>query len=270
MSNLTLNESSYASLLGDLRDLLSAGKKEAEAKVNSILALTYWEIGKRIAEEKLSQKANYHNSILQDLEEDLGIKKATLTMTVNFFKTYPKKPKLSNLTWSHYRYLIGVKNEKTRQKLTQQIEEENWGVAKLGNEISRPKTPSGKGKIKRPTRPDYLYKAEIVDVVDGDTLILNIDLGFQVIKEQRARLTQINAAEMGTAEGKAAYRYLRDLCARLDTVVVKTNKIDIYGRYLVDLFYLNEGAERRSQSYFFEKGVYLSEELVREGVVGVW
>ena len=34
----------------------------------------------------------------------------------------------------------------------------------------------------RPTDRSYLYKAEVRDVIDADTLLLDIDLGFEVIR----------------------------------------------------------------------------------------
>ncbi|MFT6077682.1 MAG: hypothetical protein ACJA02_001214 [Myxococcota bacterium] len=45
---------------------------------------------------------------------------------------------------------------------------------------------------------------------------MNIDLGFEVIKKQRVRLSQIEAPEMKTEAVKKSFKYLRDLAARLD------------------------------------------------------
>lgn len=126
-------------------------------------------------------------------------------------------------------------------------------------------------ELKRPTDPSYLYKAKIVNVVDGDTLILSIDLGFKVFKEQRARLMQIDAPEMKTAAGKQSHHYLRDLCASIDEVAVKTNKVDIYGRYLVDVFYLrNQSKKGTTQSDIFTKGVYLNARILEDGMATVY
>lgn len=36
--------------------------------------------------------------------------------------------------------------------------------------------------LPRPTGPSYLYKAEVHDVIDADTLLLDINLGFEVIR----------------------------------------------------------------------------------------
>lgn len=55
-----------------------------------------------------------------------------------------------------------------------------------------------------PTEPAYLYRAEVVSVVDGDTIDVDIDLGFYIwIKKQRIRLLDIDAPEM-RGESKVA------------------------------------------------------------------
>ena len=44
-----------------------------------------------------------------------------------------------------------------------------------------------------PTEPAYTYNAEVVDVIDGDTVDLNVSLGFYVwIRYQRIKLAGIN------------------------------------------------------------------------------
>ena len=49
-----------------------------------------------------------------------------------------------------------------------------------------------------PTEPAYLYRAVVVRVVDGDTIDVDIDLGFYVwIRKQRIRLIGIDAPETG-------------------------------------------------------------------------
>jgi endonuclease YncB( thermonuclease family) len=75
---------------------------------------------------------------------------------------------------------------------------------------------------------------------------------------------------MGTTSGQEAFKYLRDKAARLGTVVVKTNKIDIYGRYLVDIFYpVSKANNQTTQAEIFNQGVYLNEELVKKGFAKV-
>jgi endonuclease YncB( thermonuclease family) len=61
---------------------------------------------------------------------------------------------------------------------------------------------------------DWLYDCVVKDVYDGDTVIVDVDLGFQVWhRGMRIRLFGINAPEMNTDEGKRAKVYLQSLVA---------------------------------------------------------
>ncbi len=271
-----IDQKQYQELQKAIAKLLNEAKQEIQDVTNSILADSYWKIGKIIDEENLSENANYKNLLLQNLEQDLNINKSNLNRALQFYQTYPKGVK-ENLSWTHYRHLITVKDGKTRESLAKQSQSEGWSVRRLESSIKELNDGSFAGKsgqnskkIKRPVDPSYLYKAKIVNVVDGDTLILNIDLGFQVIKEQRVRLTQIDAPELKTAAGRKSHHHLRDLCASIEKVVLKTNKIDIYGRFLVDIFYMEGDLKRgTTQADIFTKGIYLNQKLVSDGVVEV-
>ena len=66
----------------------------------------------------------------------------------------------------------------------------------------------------------YHYKAKLVRVIDGDTIDVDIDLGFDVwLKRQRVRLAGIDAPESRTRNnaekvlGLAAKARLTELCS---------------------------------------------------------
>jgi endonuclease YncB( thermonuclease family) len=121
-------------------------------------------------------------------------------------------------------------------------------------------------KLRRPREATYVYKALVERVIDGDTLILRIDLGFTVWKEQRIRLAGIDAEPIDTARGRQAYEYLREQMAKLAFVMVKTNKIDIYGRYVGHIFY---SLKTEDKDKIFSQGRYLNQELVNQGLARV-
>jgi micrococcal nuclease len=82
----------------------------------------------------------------------------------------------------------------------------------------------------------YEYRAELVRVVDGDTVILHVDCGFTMWRRHDSyRLGRIDAPEMSTPEGRIAKAALE---AHLQgkALVVQTQKADKYGRYLVEVF----------------------------------
>ena len=88
----------------------------------------------------------------------------------------------------------------------------------------------------------YIYKAELIRVVDGDTVDLISDLGFDTLKRERFRLYGIDAPEIRTEAGKEAKKWLWDALQPLETIYVQTIQLetkakrDKYGRFLAVLY----------------------------------
>jgi len=88
----------------------------------------------------------------------------------------------------------------------------------------------------------YEYTARVLRVIDGDTLDLSIDLGFNIWITQRCRLQGIDTPETHTLNaaekvlGLKAKGVLEGLVKTAKTVTVRTAKEDKYGRVLVTLF----------------------------------
>lgn len=84
----------------------------------------------------------------------------------------------------------------------------------------------------------YTYKAEIVEVYDGDTCTARIDLGFYIHHVQKLRLLGINTPELKGAtklKGIAARDRLRELILNKD-VYIQTVKDDAFGRWLAIIY----------------------------------
>ena len=94
----------------------------------------------------------------------------------------------------------------------------------------------------RTTTPDnfeYYYKALVINVVDGDTVDMLVDLGFNVTIEKRFRLFGINAPEMKNDTNNFGHISKEYLTKLIDNkhVIIKSekDKIDKYGRYIVTI-----------------------------------
>ena len=88
----------------------------------------------------------------------------------------------------------------------------------------------------------YQYVATVKHIVDGDTVDMLVDLGFNVSTLVRFRLEGINAPEMtgGARElGKAARGHLDALLAsaQLGLIRVDSKGRDKYGRWIAQLQY---------------------------------
>ncbi len=93
----------------------------------------------------------------------------------------------------------------------------------------------------------YTYKANVIRWIDGDTVILNIDLGFYITREERIRLARINAPELNSSlpyevrKAKHARRIAKFFCPPGSVVLVTThkNKKDMYARYIAEVVFNN-------------------------------
>ena len=93
------------------------------------------------------------------------------------------------------------------------------------------------------TPKPYVYRLlRVARVVDGDTIDLDLDLGFSITLRQRVRLIGIDAPETRTRDAAEKARGLetRDYVAgwfkRPGQVLVRTTKEEKYGRMLADCF----------------------------------
>lgn len=85
----------------------------------------------------------------------------------------------------------------------------------------------------------YEYRAQIVRVVDGDTLILDVDLGMRTwIRGKPFRLARINAPERRDPAGPAATAALAAAIGPLPASAIITttkDRRDPYDRYIVEV-----------------------------------
>jgi len=92
------------------------------------------------------------------------------------------------------------------------------------------------------TSTNYTYKAQVLDIIDGDTIWLMINLGFGAFHRRKVRFRGINTAPVETEEGVRAKDFVISQLTPCKFIAVKTYWRDKYDRYLVDVFYdCNEG-----------------------------
>lgn len=85
------------------------------------------------------------------------------------------------------------------------------------------------------------YSCEIIKIIDGDTVDVDIDLGFDCwLCSQRIRLAGIDTPECRTRDkqekvfGFAAKRFVENFIPVGSTAIIKTKEKGKYGRYLGD------------------------------------
>ncbi len=86
----------------------------------------------------------------------------------------------------------------------------------------------------------YEYNAKLIRIIDGDTIVVTMDVGFNMTTKQHIRLLGINAPEKRGKTKQAGLDAKEHLITLLknDDLVIKTRKNDSFGRYLGTI-YLN-------------------------------
>ena len=84
------------------------------------------------------------------------------------------------------------------------------------------------------------YRATVIRVIDGDTVDVDIDLGFYMTTRQRIRLAHIDAPEKrgaSKAAGLAATEFLKAILDTDQPVFIRTSKQGKFGRWLGELWF---------------------------------
>jgi micrococcal nuclease len=118
------------------------------------------------------------------------------------------------------------------------------------------------------------YVREVKNIVDGDTIDVILDLGFNILFEQRVRLAGIDTPESRTTDkvekalGLESKDYLKKRIMAAKRVVIKTEKMDSsekYGRILGWIYLDGEGNSINTE--MIEKGYawgYLGDTKVKD------
>lgn len=80
----------------------------------------------------------------------------------------------------------------------------------------------------------FEYQAKVFNVVDGDTLDVEIDLGFKIATKQRIRLAHVDTPEKGQENYAEAKKLVEDLTLKKN-VFLRTSKPSKWGYYLAEV-----------------------------------
>jgi endonuclease YncB( thermonuclease family) len=85
--------------------------------------------------------------------------------------------------------------------------------------------------------PTYIYAASVVRVIDGDTYILDLDLGFHMHAHIPIRLHGIDCPERSTPEGLLAQQAATSVLALATAIVVQTYRDQqSFARWVADVW----------------------------------
>jgi len=206
-------------LLADLREIISRGKSQAVAAVNSALTLTYWHVGKRINDDVLQgERATYGKQVIapiaQTLVEQYGrsFEAKNLRRMMQFAGIFSDPeivvPLARQLSWAHILILIPLKTQAARSFYAAQASQAAWSKRELRQQIERKafeRAEIGDSKLELAASPDFAgsfkdpYFFDFLGLPDGylendleqalirelERFILELGKGFAFVERQK-------------------------------------------------------------------------------------
>ncbi len=252
--------------------ILVAPRESPLTWTHYVKLITVHDEATRMSLMKRAQKSRWSSDLLaQKIDEEVKEHRLPYTNSspesVSVKRSYPKLiPKkgelytyrLIELDPLHKKYTDGRLRIDIGFKIHQQLPDAVKHL-RAGQIIESVKNNQDKFSVavsKRKNTDLFTYKAHIERVVDGDTLYVNIDLGFRSEIYQYLRLRGINSPEIDTPEGKQAKIFVERELAQVPYIILTSSRSDKYDRYLADVWY-GEGKEEK----------YLNGVLLEEGLV---
>lgn len=123
--------------------IIESARAEATRSVNFAMVVAYWKVGELIVRRQGGkERAEYGNRLIETLAPELtrrfgkSMDARELRRIRQFFLTYQNWDALSpELGWTHYRILIGVKDEVARSWYQQEAVAETWTTRQLQRQI---------------------------------------------------------------------------------------------------------------------------------------
>lgn len=135
-------------LIGDIRQIIESGRRQAYASVNATMIVTYWNIGKRIVEEEQhgEARAEYGKRMLELLSRQLiadygdNYSERRLRDYRQFYLYFSNleiwHARVPNLTWTHFRHLLRIDEEKVRLWYMNEAATQLWSTRELERNIN--------------------------------------------------------------------------------------------------------------------------------------
>ncbi|MBR5249990.1 MAG: DUF1016 family protein [Bacteroidales bacterium] len=165
-------------LFSDVCSIIEGTRNRIATYLNTEVCMTNWYVGKRIKEDVLkNQRAEYGKQILKNLASRLSEKYGT-GWGVGKLKHCVRSAYLfteeeigyavrSQLTWTHLRSLMGVKDELARTFYMEMCRMEHWDTRTLDDKIDTQLYE--RTAISR--RPEEVIKRELQNVKETNTLV---------------------------------------------------------------------------------------------------
>jgi len=134
--------------LQDIKTILASARQKAYAAINTAMVEAYWKIGERIVLEEQNGKdrAEYGKELIKSISKELtaefgkGFGERVVFLMRQFYLTFPDfeivHTLCAQLSWSHFKRVLSVTNEKARMYYLQEAAAQTWSIRTLDRNIS--------------------------------------------------------------------------------------------------------------------------------------
>lgn len=132
-----INDKNFVDLYKNISSILRNARENVYKAVNFVMVQSYWSIGQLIVEDeqKGETRAEYGKAVLGKLSLKLteefgkGFDERELRKMRQFYQEFQIRDSLRpELTWSHYRMLLRVKDEKARNWYMNEAADQTWST----------------------------------------------------------------------------------------------------------------------------------------------
>ena len=164
-------------LFSEVKQLIEEARQTVAISVNATTTVLYWNIGERVNREVLGNKrAEYGKEVVKSLSRNLteeygkGWSEKQLRHCLRIAETFPNKEILyalsRQLSWTHFRTIMYLKEEIRREFYIEMAKLENWDTRTLDKKIDSmlfERTAISK-------KPDELIKHELKELREENKL----------------------------------------------------------------------------------------------------
>ena len=127
-----------------VKEVLEQARKRVYKNIQNEMVVAYWQIGKMIVEKQGGEsRAKYGDGLIDELATRLskdfgkGYTTTNLKYMRSFYLSFQKVDALrQQLSWSHYRLLMSLKNRDAIEFYAKEAVESNWSVRQLQRAIN--------------------------------------------------------------------------------------------------------------------------------------
>lgn len=143
MSNLS--ENTVKQLSEQVSQIIIQAQNNVYRTANFEMVKAYWAIGQKIVEveQQGEERAEYGKAVVKQLSKHLqtthkkGFDRTNLWHMRNFYQMFEKVDALRReLSWTHYRLLLKVEDDKARAFYIQEAADSNWSTRTLDRQIN--------------------------------------------------------------------------------------------------------------------------------------